>query len=168
MSYNLTVWEYLIFCCSGCLTLWQSESIWNSTVLNVWHSDTLTLWEHLRTCCSDSLTVWKCLKTSDNIWVSENIWWSTVLTVWWSDCLRKSGGLLIWESEIFWKLLISDIFRLSDHQMFRSADPQFFSVHQIYVSDIRFSQTFRTFVKLLMSPSQIHLIKYMIKLYLII
>ena len=41
--------------------------------------------------------------------------------------------------------------------MFRLADPQFFSVHQVYVSDIRFfqtirfSQTFRTFVKLLMS-----------------
>ena len=40
--------------------------------------------------------------------------------------------------------------------MFRLIDPQLFSVHQIYVSDIRlfqtirFSQTFRTFVKLLM------------------
>jgi len=148
----LSLWGYLAVCHSKCLTLivlrtsggllfWMSDSLIVLSIcfLTGWLSEILRI--------SDHLLFWLtgCLKISQKFWEYLKIYWSDCLIIWWSEKIWR-WDLIIWKSEIFWYQKISD----SDYQIFRPANPQCFSVCQIYVTDIRFfqmirfSQTFRT------------------------
>ena len=97
---------------SACLIVSASATLqvfWWSEGLLVWRSGLKIIWEYL-------------ISTEIN-------WGSAGLNIWWSESLKNS--------DIYWKKLGAEIFRLSDHQIFGPADPQFFSV------DIRYSQMIR-------------------------
>ena len=98
MSDSLRHWEYLMVCCSECLTVWKHLTVHCSECLTVWQSE--NIWKYLIGCCSRCLTVW----LSENfweflmiyysdwlmIWESEKIWRSADLSIWWSDSLKTS------------------------------------------------------------------------------